>query len=89
MVSSAIRNQHTESCKNEETEEYVPNERKDEPSGKQNINEVEISSFYDKELKLMVIKVLTGIWENTVKNVNEEMANVRKYQKRSHEQRIQ
>ena len=32
---------------------------KDEPSGKQNINEVEISSFYDKELKLMVIKVLS------------------------------
>ena len=34
---------------------------KDEPSGKQNINEVEISSFYDKELKLMVIKVLTDL----------------------------
>lgn len=33
---------------------------KDEPSGKQNINEVEISSFY-KELKLMVIKVLTDL----------------------------
>ena len=46
---------------NEETEEYVPNERKDEPLGKQNINEVEISSFYDKELKLMVINVLTDL----------------------------
>lgn len=34
---------------------------KDEPSGKQNINEVEISSFYDKKLKLMVIKVLTDL----------------------------
>ena len=43
------------------TEEYVPNERKDEPLGKQNINEVEISSFYDKELKLMVINVITDL----------------------------
>ena len=34
---------------------------KDEPSGKQNINEVEISSFYDKKLKLMVIKVPTDL----------------------------
>ena len=61
MVSSAIRNQHTESRKMKKQRNMFQMKEKDEPSGKQNINEVEISSFYDKELKLMVIKVLTDL----------------------------
>ena len=73
---------------NEETEEYVPNERKDEPLGKQNINEVEISSFYDKELKLMVIKVLTDLGRTQWKCQRRD-GKCKKVPKKVTEQRIQ
>ena len=52
---------NTESDKRKKQRNMFQMKEKDEPSGKQNINEVEISSFYDKELKLMVIKVLSDL----------------------------
>ena len=39
--------------------EYVPNERTRKDSEKQ-LNKMEISNLFDKEFKVMVIKMLTG-----------------------------
>ena len=48
---------HTESRKKKETEEYVPNKRK-RIQGKK-LNETAIRDLPDKELKIMVKKMLT------------------------------
>ena len=45
---------------NEESEEYVPNERQDKISEKA-LNKMEISNLPDKEFKVMVIRMLTEL----------------------------